>query len=378
MKIQRFHMEDWLIDSAKVAYNLGESGCQDFYLSDFLKVCDIDIHSFNSLFLGNNDTKGSLRLRQEICQSYQTVKIEEILVTNGSSESLFVFFNELLDNGDEVVVPFPTFQCLYQIPHAIGCNVKFLPLLDSEKWRIDFKRLETIVTSKTKLLIINTPHNPIGWTLSVEELSYIAEIAMKNECYLLFDEHYRYLPLTEGTSLIPSGYDICLKFHDKTYATGSMIKCFGIVGIRIGWLLGKPEIIARCRDYKDYITHTIPEVTDYIAYLALRNKERIITAKKAHILQNLKILRKFMRRNSQIFEYHEPTGGVVCFPKLKHGKDSRLFCQTLRQHYDVSLLPGFAFEVDGHFRINFGIDSNIFRTALQRIQSYIDKEYFVL
>ncbi|MCP5106232.1 MAG: aminotransferase class I/II-fold pyridoxal phosphate-dependent enzyme, partial [bacterium] len=329
-------------------------------------------------FLGDNDTRGSLRLRQEICKSYETLELDHVMVTNGSSEALFTFFNELLDEGDEVVIPFPAFQCLYEVPVGIGCRMKYLDLMKCDGMRLDIGKLAEMVTPATKLIIINNPHNPIGWTLTAEELKQIGEIARENDAYLMFDEHYRYLPLTEGTDLIPSGYDVCRPFHAKTFASGSMIKCFGIVGIRIGWLLGDdPGMMARCRDYKDYITHTIPEITDSIAYFSLKNKETVTRRKKQDILPNLRLLNAFMEKNREVFDYVEPTGGVVCFPRLKgpggRGIDTGTFCKELMQEHGVSLLPGFCFEIPGHFRINYGVDSAIFQKALEIMQNYVEK-----
>jgi len=373
MKIKRYHMEDWLNQSGATPFNLSASGARDFYLKDFLSICQGNFNGFNDLFLGDNSTMGTLKLREEICKSYRHVPVDEVMVTNGSSEALFTFFNELLDEGDEVVIPFPAFQCLYQIPISIGCNVKYLHLTECKNRRLDFNRLENLVTPNTRLIIINNPHNPFGWTLYREELQRIGEIAQKNNSFLLFDEHYRYLPLEPGTHLIPSGYDICRKFHAKTYATGSMIKCFGIVGIRIGWLLGEPAFLSRCRDYKNYLTHTIPSLTDHIAYVALKNKENIIRAQKTHILTNLCLLNDFMKKSEDYFEYVQPTGGVVCFPQLKNGMDSKAFCKILLEEYKVSLLPGFAFEVDGYFRLNFGVNSEIFKGALEQIQKMLNE-----
>lgn len=76
-------------------------------------------------------------------------------------------------------MPFPAFQCLYEIPTSIGCNIKFLNLLESKSWRLDLKKLNKLVTPKTKLIIINNPHNPIGFTLNEKELYEIGEIAKK-------------------------------------------------------------------------------------------------------------------------------------------------------------------------------------------------------
>lgn len=380
MKIKRYHMEDWLNDSFGIECNLSASGCQDFSLEEFLRVCNVGIHEFNRLFLGDNTTMGTPELREEIRKSYRQVELPGLMVTNGTSEAIFVFFNELLEAGDEVVILFPAFQCLYQVPVSIGCSVKFLNLLECENWLPDMNRLAALVTEKTKLIIINNPHNPLGWTLSAEELRQVGEIARKNDCWLFFDEHYRYLPLEEGTHLIPSGYDICKPIHEKTWASGSMIKCFGIVGIRIGWLIGEPQFLGRCRDYKDYLTHTIPSVTDFLAYIALKNKEEIIRVKKSHILPNVKLLNRFMEENKDSFEYLEPSGGVVCFPRLKKEYDSTGFCTILREKYQVSLLPGFAFDADGdfsareHFRINIGVEPGIFNKALERIQTYLEQD----
>ncbi len=371
MKIKRYYMEDWLNQSTSVKYNLSSSGYPDFYLKDFLSLCNVDILNFNSIFLGDNDTRGSLRLRKEICRSYVNVKPDEIMVSNGTSEALFAFFNELLNKNDKVIVPFPAFQCLYQIPKSIGCRINFLPLLENKSWRLDIDRLDNLTTKDTKLIIINTPHNPIGWTLSKDELIQIAKIANKNNAYLLFDEHYRYLPLTGGNSIIPSGYDICKQYHDQVFATGSMIKCFGIVGIRIGWLIGNKQFLLKCTDYKDYLTHTIPYVTDYIATIALNNKEKLSSNNIARIKNNLLLINKFFTKNDEVFEYTEPTGGIVCFPKLKKNYSSEYFCRKMFNDYSVSLLPGFAFEVNNHFRMNIGIETDQLSNALELMQDCI-------
>ncbi|MFH1059259.1 MAG: aminotransferase class I/II-fold pyridoxal phosphate-dependent enzyme [Pseudomonadota bacterium] len=368
MKILRYHMEDWLNDSFTVDYNLSASGCQDYTLAELLALCGADIAELGGLFLGDNDTRGSLALRQEICRSYDTLDVDRVLVANGSSEALFCFFNELLEPGDEVVIPFPAFQCLYQIPISIGCRVKFLNLLDAPGWRLDLDRLESLVTPATKL-IINNPHNPVGWSLTSADLVAIGEIARKNDAHLLFDEHYRYLPLTPGADLIPSGYDLCRGFHPKTHASGSMIKCLGIVGIRIGWLLSEPGLLARCRDYKDYLTHTIPLITDHVAQLALMHREAIVLRKKLDILANLAALNAFMAGQAEFFEYHPPAGGVVSFPALRQAADSRRFCEIMLRDYRVSLLPGFAFEAPRHLRLNIGIDRMRFAAALTRMDA---------
>ena len=141
MKIKRFYMENWLNDHSGVLYNLGESGYNDFNLGEFLDLCGEDLASFVPLSLGNNDTKGSYKFRAEISASYNCVNPSDIMTANGSSEVIFALFNTLLNKGDEVAIPFPAFQSLYQVPEAIGCNVKYLNLLEMKNWRLDLYSL---------------------------------------------------------------------------------------------------------------------------------------------------------------------------------------------------------------------------------------------
>lgn len=369
MKIRRFDMEDWLNDHATVELNLGESGCADFTLGRFLELCGASSADLERLWLGNNDTRGSLALREAISDCYESITPDDLLVGNGTSEVLFAFFNELLEPGDEVVVPVPAFQCLTEVPVSIGCKLRPLDLMRCPDWRLDLDALESLVTDATRLIIINTPHNPVGWALDRGELERIAAIADAHDAALLFDEHYRFLPLEPGAGLFPSGYDVCKPLHVETYATGSMIKCLGIVGLRIGWLIGDRPMLDRCRDYKDYLSHTIPLVTDEIARLGLINREGIIAEEKAHILPNLAALDAFMQKHADDFEYVSPQGGVVCFPRLRGDRDVAGFCSDLIREQSVSLLPGFGFDVPDHFRLNFGIPHDSFVEALARIEA---------
>jgi aspartate/methionine/tyrosine aminotransferase len=373
VKIRRFDMEDWLNDHAAAPLNLAESGCEDFHLAEYLSLCGAGLEHLGDLWLGNNDTRGSARLREAIAACYERVDLSEVLVANGTSEALFAFFNELLEPGDEVLVPVPAFQCLHEVPRAIGCRVRELPLLEHEGHRLDLDRLAEAVTDETALLVINTPQNPLGFALDEGELRRVGEIAAVHDAHLLFDEHYRFLPLGPGTEPLPSGYDVCRPIHAKTWATGSMIKCFGVVGIRIGWLLGDTGLLARCRDFKDYLSHTIPLVTDRLAALGLEHLDAIVAAKKRDILPNLEALEAFMARRASTFDFARPEGGVVCFPRLRPPVDAAAFCRRLVTEEGVSLLPGSGFGVAGHVRINFGVGRGRFAEALTRIEGLLSR-----
>jgi aspartate/methionine/tyrosine aminotransferase len=373
MKINKLLMEDWLADNQLVKYNMSESGYADFILNDILNLCNEDINNLKEINLMNPDTRGSIELRNEIVACYENVKPENVLVTTGVTEALFSFFNSILEAGDEVIVEYPEFQTLSELPRAIGCDIKYLELKQESNYLPCLKTLESMISSKTKLIIINSPHNPTGSTLDEETIKDLSRLAKKHDVYILFDEHYKFLPLQPGTELLKSGFDICYNIHKKVAATGSITKCFGANGLRIGWLISDDEIIEECREYKHYLTHVTSPISDYLATVMLKNKDKIISHVKNHILKNVKTLNIFMEKYNNIFEYVEPKGGLVAFPKIKGSKNSDRFCNELLTKKNVSLLPGAVFRENQHFRISLGIESDKFKEAIDLIGSFLDE-----
>jgi aspartate/methionine/tyrosine aminotransferase len=173
--------------------------------------------------------------------------------------------------------------------------------------------------------------------------------------------------LTEGTEQLISGFDLCRGFHNKTAAVSSVTKCFGLNGLRVGWLLADAQIIEACREFKHYLTHVTPPICDYLAEIALKNKEKLILYVKQNILKNVELLNGFMERYRHKFEYVEPKGGLVCFPRVKDYSDTTHFCREIMKKHRVSLLPGESFGMAGYFRLNFGIKADKFAAALDML-----------
>jgi len=372
MKIRKLQMEDWLADHQLAKYNLAESGFVDFSLGKFLSFCDENPANLEKISLMNPDTRGSIGLRREIVSCYQAAEIENVLVTVGVTEALFTFFNTILEPGDEVIVQFPEFQTLYELPAALGCEIKYLYLAKENGFIPEPGKIRELITAKTRLIIINNPHNPTGSVLDAETIREIGNIAAENDIYLLFDEHYKFLPLKEGTEQFTSGFDICRGLHKKIAAAGSITKCFGLNGLRVGWLLADPETIEECREFKHYLTHVTPPICDYLAEMALKHKGELILYVKRSILENLGRLNHFMKRHPNQFEYIEPRGGLVCFPKLKNQPDASAFCKNLLTSHGISLLPGENFGMNQYFRLNFGIEIDKFEKTIQLMETFLN------
>lgn len=356
-------MEEWLSGYRfNIRYNLAESGMRDLTLKQLLKFCGETSACLENLLMEDMPTNGSLYLREAIANCYENLDPKRILVTTGTGEALFVFFNNVLSRDDEVVVSFPAFQALYEVPRSIGAKLRFYHHKIEENYIFNAERFASLINNKTKLVIINTPHNPTGAVCEQDAIKYIVERARKFGAKVLFDEHYRFLPHDER-EILPSGIEL----GDDLFATGSITKCFGAMGLRVGWLIGSPEMLARCRDMRDYLTHTLSPISEKLTELALKNRKRIINENLSILKSNKQFLARHMENLNQYFEYVEPKGGLVCFPRYKFEIESRKLAGLLIEKAEVFCLPAHSFEMENHLRIGLGSRPEMFEKAITAI-----------
>lgn len=392
-------MERWFMEHAAAAHNFAESGVPDFTLKGFLEKTGVSFAALGAMSLGNNDTRGSAALREDIAGLYGCVGPDDILVGNGTSELLYIFSNLFLgedrcveekrrmekkgrmkkkghmkkkgrmEKKRRVLVLFPAFPPLYLLPEALGADVDCFDLLDFEARAAMVTALAARVrATRPDLVIVNTPHNPTGCCLSDEEIVALGRAAQEAGSVLLFDEHYRFLPLGEGRRPFVSGYDLVRPFYERVFAVGSMIKCCGMVGTRIGWLIGAADVIGRARDYKDFTTHCVPFFNEEISRIAIRNLERLTGDFIAAIRKNWAVLKAHPMTVAGTIELnYEVEGGCVCFPRL--GASESLRCaRKLVEDFGVSVLPGEVFRKKGYLRINLARPPDAFGYLLSCLE----------
>lgn len=369
MKIEIFKMESWLRDNQYIQYNLGQSGVEDVTVGELIEQLDMKIEDLKSLSLGDNDTLGTLELRKLIAGFYENISVDNIMVTSGSSEALLVYFMVKYKPGSNIVVLAPAFQSLSDMPAYLGYEVRKLHLKKENNFRIDMNELENLIDEDTSILVLNNPHNPTGMRLTEEEIEQIKKIIVDKNVEVLADEHYRFLPHTEE-AVIPS----LTNYFDKVSAVGSMIKCFGCVGLRIGWLIADKELIENCRDLKDYTTHTICSMNDFLSRKVLQKSWELSLKYKEWIIENKKYFQGFINKNSNILNWIPPQAGIVAFPYFINNKIKvQDVLADLIDKKKVFLLPGETFDVNNHFRICLGKDPQYFREAMDKFQEYIDE-----
>lgn len=368
MLIRRFIMEDWLGQYKDTCrYNLGESGLPDITVGELLERCDETLDTLADIVLKDNDTRGTERLRAAIAKTYgPRVDTDAITVTTGTSEALFILFNLLLDGKENAVVPFPSFQALYEVPRAVGAEVRFYQLRPGNEFVPDPDEIDGLIDDSTGVVVVNTPHNPSGVSIPDDIAEAIICAAERHGATVLFDEHYRFLPHHKKAPL--------MSFADPgrgVIATGSITKCFGVIGLRMGWIAAPPNLIGPIRDFRDYLTHTLSPVSDYLACRIIEERARFIPRIIDTLHENTAALASFAKHR-QGWTLIAPDAGVVAFPGYSHNIGSESFARGLIERHRVFVLPGSAFETEGHIRINLGQPPSQFRVALDRIGDYCD------
>lgn len=369
LQIAQHLMEPWLIKNQYTKFNLGESGVEDLTLGEVLEYTNTTIDDLHRCSFANTDTYGSNELRSIIASFYGDTDPNQIIVTTGVSEALFIYFHLRYEPGANIIVPFPAFQTLYEVPKYLGYEVRLLELTAEEDFKINIDKLKSLIDSNTKMIVINNPHNPTGSTLTSSEIIEITNLADQSGIEILADEHYRFIPYG-NEELIPSLYNQ----SKNVVAMGSMIKCFACVGLRIGWVVADKRLVDQMRDFKDYTTHTVCSINDYIAQRILINWKFFKNKHKSWVMKNINEFRKLISKHNTLIDWIEPQGGIVAFPFLKVKSISSLkFAEKLIANTEISVLPGEVFERPGYFRIGFGLHPDKFRVAMERMSEFLLK-----
>jgi aspartate/methionine/tyrosine aminotransferase len=254
----------------------------------------------------------------------------------------------LLEKGDELIVMHPNYGTNIETPRAMGCDVKLWSITIENGFRPQIENLKKMVTSKTKLISITTPHNPTGIKISKSELLEIIEIAKSVDAYLLIDETYREIPFGE----IEPSY---VGEWNKIICVSSVSKAYGLPGLRIGWILTQDKnIMTQFLAAKEQIQICNSVIDEEIAFQYLLNRNQYLPKIRNHIATNYEILSSWLSQQ-QYFDYVLPQGGCVCFPKLKDAYDAALFYQKLNTDYGTFVGNGHWFEMSKQYmRIGFG------------------------
>jgi len=325
---------------------------------------------------GYSENKGIFDLRKEISiKLKRDNNIEsnpsEIIVTIGAVEGLSAAIMAIIDPGDEVILPSPTYSThIKQVVLASGIPV-LVPTIEEKKFELDLDAIRAAITPKTKAIMYCSPSNPTGTVFSKKTLCELAEIALEHELMIITDEAYEYFTY-DGHTHFSIGAIPELKKNVVSCFT--FTKSYAMTGWRIGYLHADETLIPQIS--KAHIPFAIcaTVVSQYAALAALQGSQDCIKEFRNHYLSARDLMCRRLDELDSIFEYQKPHGSYLMFPKilLNEGNDSTTFCKKLLKEAKVSTTPGIAFGPTGekHLRLSFCVNEDMINTAFDRITRY--------
>ena len=330
----------------RIRYNLTESSVRDRSLADLgIELRDL------LLFYGDHAGNESFRdlVAEQSGGEPGGVSRDDVLVTAGAAQALFIIATSLLDKGDHLVVIRPNYATNIETPRAIEADVSFLDLTFEDGFRIDPEKLMALVTPRTKYVSVTLPHNPTGVMMDEADLRSLVGRVESAGCRLLVDETYR--EMTFGEPL-----PVAATLSERAISVSSLSKTYGIPGIRTGWLVCRDgELMKTFLAAKEQIGICGSVVDEEIAARALALREAWLAELRPLIAARLQVVKDWMD-GEEMMEWVEPGGGVVCFPRIKPEVpvDVDEFYRVLGEVHGAYVGPGHWFEQDRrHMRIGY-------------------------
>lgn len=325
-----------------IRYNLSESSVTDQTIAGLgLQIPDL------TLLYGAH--RGGDALRALIAKD-EGVTADDVLVTAGAAGALFIIATSLLGPDDHLIVVRPNYATNLETPRAIGCAVTHIDLSCEDGFRLDPERVAAAMTARTKMVSITTPHNPTGVTVSHNDLDRLVALTKKLGCYLLVDETYRDLTFDWPTALAAS-------LGPHVISVSSLSKAYGVPGIRTGWIVNRdPALQEIFLAAKEQIGICGSVIDEWVAEQVLANRAAMLETTLKEMRRRLARVTEWMA-GEELLEWVAPTGGVVCFPRMRVEPPggTNAFYKRLLDTHGCYVGPGHWFEMpDTYFRLGYG------------------------
>jgi aspartate/methionine/tyrosine aminotransferase len=265
--------------------------------------------------------------------------------------------------GVNVILPLPGFTTFSALPESLGLETRFYRLRRENGFRIDPDEIKRLADSKTKLILINSPHNPTGATITDDEMEALDDFAAERGIQLVSDEVYH--PIyherpTKSAARLP-----------HVTVVSDLSKAFSIAGVRTGWMI--EHNAQRRQQYwtaRAYFTITNTTTGEILSEIAIRKRDVVLGRAQETATRNLRVLDRFMADHRDVLGWIPPQGGMTAFPWLVNGENERPFCRAATEH-GILLAPGDCFDMPSHFRLGFAAAGDNFSKALERFGMFV-------
>lgn len=373
MKIAPFATEHFFARyEFSTPYQLCNSDCETLSVAELLSLAGTSWEEFGRLSLGYTESQGSPALRGMIAASYAQVAPDEVVVLATPVEGIYLAARALLDPGDEVIVQTPAYDALVNLfEHVAGADRvhKWAFKPTDTRWELDFQQLENLITSKTRLVVVNFPHNPTGFLPSPEQLAQLVTLVERHNLWLFYDEMYFGL-VHAGTTPLPSAADLTT----RAIVLSGLSKTYGLPGLRTGWLVIRDAALrANLLNWKFYTSICPPAPSEFLAMAALQVRDQLRARSLAQIEHNLELAQAFFRRWLELFHWRRPQAGSTALVGMAV-PSVEAYATRLAAEAGVLILPATNLGGDDH-HLRIGLGRAGFGEALQHFEDYLSLEH---
>ncbi|HTX92660.1 MAG TPA: aminotransferase class I/II-fold pyridoxal phosphate-dependent enzyme [Anaerolineales bacterium] len=340
-------------------------------------ILEAGVHSLHAGETHYTSNAGKLELRQAVADHIKRLygvgydPVDEILITVGVSEALYLVMNALLDPGDEVIIPTPCFVS-YQAEVLLAGGVPVeIPSRAADDFQLDPEQVRSAITPRTKVIFIGYPNNPTGAVASREVLAEVAKIAEEHDLIILSDEIYDRLVYDHQHVCVPA---LGESIRRRTVLLGGFSKDYAMTGWRIGYACGPSDIIKGMVRIHQYTIMSAPTTAQDAALVALSDGEKYVGEMVAEYDRRRRLIVNGMNRLG--LTTFEPHGAFYAFPNIRaSGMDDETFAETLLKEEQVAVVPGNAFGPggEGFIRCCYATSYEQIEQALERIQKFMSR-----
>ncbi len=370
METPPFLLDRWIEQKqspgSTIEFDLASSTGPVWTLRELLALSDK--HELDALLDTNvsyTEAAGTLALRTAIA-ALEGVQPDEVQVVTGAAEALLILFFLAAETGANVVLPNPGFPANAALAESFGIDVRYYTLRAENQFRVDPDEIRRIVDRDTRLVLVNSPHNPTGAVLSDEEIESLHDFCAERGVQFVSDQVYHPIyhgPATRSAARLP---------HATVISDFSKALCLS--GLRIGWMVDHdPRRRERYHNARNYFTICGNVFGERLAALALEHSQAIYARARQVAQQNLARLDQLFAEHDGLLRWLRPRGGMIAFPWLRDGGDTRDFCLRLAKK-GVLIVPGDCFGQPSHFRLGFAASGERFPLALERLSEVLHAE----
>jgi aspartate/methionine/tyrosine aminotransferase len=364
MRFKPFLLDVWLDQYEHgIEFNLAASTGPSWTVNDVLALAgDETRHDFLNHRLVYGHPAGNDSLREAIAEM-EGVSPDAVQIVTGASEALVALMWLAAEPGANVVLPLPGFTTFSALPESLGLEIRYYRVNRENGFRIDVDEIKHLVDSKTKLILVNNPHNPTGATVSDSDMEALHAFTADRGVQLISDQVYHPIyhgERTKSAARLPHATVI-----------SDLSKAFSIPGVRTGWMIEhdaqRRQQYWTARAYFSVCNSTTGEI---LSEIAIRKRDIVLGRTQEVASRNLKKLDRFMKEHADVLGWIPPRGGMTAFPWMASGEDARSFCQAATDR-GILLAPGDCFDSPSHFRMGFAAAGEGFSLALDRFGQFV-------